>query len=135
VLGPGIIQLTLTLAFTRWVMFARVARSATLVTREQTYVEAARVTGLRDWQIMIFHILPSVTGPVMVVATLQLGLVILAEASLSFRGNGTTKIQPAYGSMISQGRGLSDIAWSNYEVTGFALAQIGVGIAMVRDAV
>lgn len=134
VLGPGIVQLTLTLAFTRWVMFARVARSATLVAREQTYVEAARVTGLRDWQIMLFHILPSVMGPVMVVATLQLGLVILAEASLSFLGLGTTPIQPTWGSIISQGRGLIDLAWWISVMPGLALALIVVAFAMVGDA-
>lgn len=94
VLGPGIAQLTLALAFTRWVIFARVARSATLVAREQTYVEAAKVAGLRSWQIMAYHLLPSVLSPLVVVATLQLGLVILAEASLSFLGLGTTPLEP-----------------------------------------
>lgn len=134
VLGPGILQLTLALAFTRWVMFARVARGATLVAREQTYVEAARVTGLRDWQIMAFHILPSVIGPVLVVATLQLGLVILAEASLSFLGLGTTPLQPTWGSIISHGRGLVDVAWWISVMPGLALSMIVVAFAMVGDA-
>lgn len=134
VLGPGIPQLTLALAFTRWVMFARVARGATLVAREQTYVEAARVTGLRDWQIMTFHILPSVIGPVLVVATLQLGLVILAEASLSFLGLGTTPLQPTWGLIISHGRGLVDTAWWISVMPGLALALIVVAFAMVGDA-
>jgi peptide/nickel transport system permease protein len=134
VLGPGIAQLTLALAFTRWVMFARVARSATLVAREHTYVEAAKVTGLRDWQIMTFHILPNVISPVMVVATLQLGLVILAEASLSFLGLGTTPLQPTWGSIISHGRGLIDVAWWISVMPGIALAAIVVAFAMVGDS-
>lgn len=134
VLGPGIAQLTLALAFTRWVIFARVARSATLVAREHTYVEAARVTGLRDWQIMTFHILPNVISPVLVVATLQLGLVILAEASLSFLGLGTTPLQPTWGSVISHGRGLVDVAWWISVMPGIALAMIVVAFAMVGDA-
>jgi peptide/nickel transport system permease protein len=134
VLGPGIPQLTLALAFTRWVMFARVARSATLVAREQTFVEAARVAGLRDWQIMAAHILPSVTGPVLVIATLQLGLVILAEASLSFLGLGTTPLEPTWGSIISHGRGLVDVAWWISVMPGLALSMIVVAFAMVGDA-
>lgn len=134
VLGPGIAQLTLALAFTRWVMFARVARSATLVAREYTYVEAAKVTGLRDWQIMTFHILPSVISPILVIATLQLGLVILAEASLSFLGLGTTPLQPTWGSIIAHGRGLIDVAWWISVMPGVALAMVVVAFAMVGDA-
>ena len=134
VLGPGVWQLTLALAFTRWVIFARVARGATLVAREQTYVEAAKVTGLRNWQIMTYHILPSVISPIMVVATLQLGLVILAEASLSFLGLGTTPLQPTWGSIISHGRGLVDTAWWISVMPGIALAMVVVAFAMVGDA-
>jgi peptide/nickel transport system permease protein len=134
VLGPGIPQLTLALAFTRWVMFARVARSATLVAREQTYVEAAKVAGLRNWQIMGYHLLPSVLSPVIVVATLQLGLVILAEASLSFLGLGTTPLQPTWGSIIANGRGLVAVAWWISVMPGLALALVVVAFAVLGDA-
>jgi peptide/nickel transport system permease protein len=134
VLGPGIPQLTLALAFTRWVMFARVARSATMVAREQTYVEAAKVAGLRSWQIMRYHLLPSVMSPVIVVATLQLGLVILAEASLSFLGLGTTPLQPTWGSIIANGRGLVVTAWWISVVPGLALALVVVAFAVLGDA-
>jgi peptide/nickel transport system permease protein len=104
------------------------------VAREQTYVEAAKVTGLRNWQIMTYHILPSVISPIMVVATLQLGLVILAEASLSFLGLGTTPLQPTWGSIISHGRGLVDTAWWISVMPGIALAMVVVAFAMVGDA-
>jgi peptide/nickel transport system permease protein len=134
VLGPGIPQLTLALAFTRWVMFARVARSATLVAREQTYVEAAKVAGLRNWQIMGYHLLPSVISPIIVVATLQLGLVILAEASLSFLGLGTTPLQPTWGSIIANGRGLVAIAWWISVMPGLALALVVLAFAVLGDA-
>lgn len=134
VLGPGIAQLTLALAFTRWVMFARVARGATLVAREQTYVEAAKISGLRPWQIMAYHLLPAVVSPVIVVATLQLGLVILAEASLSFLGLGTTPLQPTWGSIIANGRGLVDIAWWISVMPGLALATVVVAFAILGDA-
>ncbi len=134
VIGPGIAQLTLALSFTRWVIFARVARSATLVAREQTYVEAAKVTGLKNWQIMTYHILPSVISPVLVVATLQLGLVILAEASLSFLGLGTTPLQPTWGSIIAHGRGEVDTAWWISVMPGAALALVVVGFAVMGDA-
>ena len=92
------------------------------------------MTGLRDWQIMTFHILPNVISPVMVVATLQLGLVILAEASLSFLGLGTTPLQPTWGSIISHGRGLIDVAWWISVMPGIALAAIVVAFAMVGDS-
>jgi peptide/nickel transport system permease protein len=134
ILGPGIAQLTLALAFTRWVIFARVARSATLVAREHTYVDAARVSGLRNWQIMAYHLLPSVLSPVVVVATLQLGLVILAEASLSFLGLGTTPLEPTWGLIISNGRGLVDSAWWISVMPGVGLALVVVAFAMVGDA-
>jgi peptide/nickel transport system permease protein len=74
-----------------------------MVERNKEYVQAARVIGLGRGRIMITHVLPNVLGPVLVIATLQLGFAILAEATLSFLGVGVPPTQPSLGTLIRIG--------------------------------
>jgi peptide/nickel transport system permease protein len=86
-----------------WPNFARTVRGSTLVERNKDYVMAARVIGVPSWRIMFSHVLPNVTGPVMVIGTLSLGLAIIAEATLSFLGVGLPPTQPSLGTLIRFG--------------------------------
>ena len=87
-----------------WVQFARTVRGATLVERNQEYVQAARVIGLPPVLIMIRHVLPNVMGPVLVIATIGLALAIITEATLSFLGVGVPPTQPSLGTLIRIGQ-------------------------------
>ena len=87
----------------RWPQFARTVRGSTLVERGRDYVLAAQVIGLSTPRIMVTHVLPNVVGPVLVLATLNLGLAILDEATLSFLGVGLPPTQPSLGTLIRVG--------------------------------
>jgi peptide/nickel transport system permease protein len=91
------------IGFSNWPSFARTVRGSTMVERNKEYVQAARVIGLGRGRIMITHVLPNVLGPVLVIATLQLGFAILAEATLSFLGVGVPPTQPSLGTLIRIG--------------------------------
>jgi peptide/nickel transport system permease protein len=86
-----------------WPGVARTVRGSTLVEREKEYILAARVIGVPAWRIMISHVLPNVIGPVLVLATLGLGLAIITEATLSFLGVGLPPTRPSLGTLIRYG--------------------------------
>ncbi|HUN12331.1 MAG TPA: ABC transporter permease, partial [Rhabdaerophilum sp.] len=89
--------LVVAIALTAWVQYARTVRASTLVERSKEYVLAARIIGVSPARIMRRHILPNTLTPVMVAATLNLGLAILSEATLSFLGVGMPVTQPSLG--------------------------------------
>ncbi len=86
-----------------WPNFARTVRGSTLIERDKDYVMAARIIGLPAWRIIATHVLPNVFGPVLVIATLSLGMAIIAEATLSFLGVGLPPTQPSLGTLIRFG--------------------------------
>ncbi|MCW8085391.1 ABC transporter permease [Roseococcus sp. MDT2-1-1] len=91
------------IGISNWPQFARTVRGSTLVERNKEYVQAARVIGLSPLSIMRSHVLPNVMSPVLVIATLNLGFAILAEATLSFLGVGVPPTQPSLGTLIRIG--------------------------------
>jgi peptide/nickel transport system permease protein len=91
------------IGISNWPQFARTVRGSTLVERNKEYVQAARVIGLSPLKIMASHVLPNVMSPVLVIATLNLGFAILAEATLSFLGVGVPPTQPSLGTLIRIG--------------------------------
>ena len=86
-----------------WVQYARTVRGATLVEKTKDYVHAARLIGMGPLRILFKHVLPNVLGPVLVIATLSLGLGILTEAKLSFLGLGVPPTSPSLGTLIRIG--------------------------------
>ena len=96
--------LILAIALSGWVKFARTVRGSTLVERNKEYVQAARVIGVSKWRIMGRHVLPNVMGPVLVLATIDIGQAILIEATLSFLGVGVPPTQPSLGTLIRVGQ-------------------------------
>jgi len=96
--------LILAIAASQWVNFARTVRGSTLVEKNKEYVQAARVIGVRPILIMVRHVLPNVTGPVLVIGTLSLAIAILTEATLSFLGVGVPVTHPSLGTLIRIGQ-------------------------------
>jgi peptide/nickel transport system permease protein len=95
--------LILAISLSYWVQYARTVRGSTLVERNKEYVQAARVIGVRPWRIMFRHVLPNVLGPVLVLATIQVALAIITEATLSFLGVGVPPTRPSLGTLIRVG--------------------------------
>ncbi|MCL5951048.1 MAG: ABC transporter permease [Chloroflexi bacterium] len=103
VLGTGIQNLIIALALVLWTTYARVVRASTLAIKEEEYVEAARVVGARTWRILVRHILPNAAGPIIVIAALGMGNVIVSEAALSFLGLGVKPPEPSWGTTLTFG--------------------------------
>ncbi len=100
----GLFVLVVAIGLSFWVQYARTVRSSTLVEKNRDYVQAARLIGLSPARIAIRHILPNVVGPVLVIATLNLALAIITEATLSFLGVGLPPTQPSLGTLIRVGQ-------------------------------
>ena len=96
-----VIILSLGLSF--WPQYARTVRGAVLVERTKDYVNAARIIGVRPWRILWWHILPNAMGPVLVIATINLAVAVITEATLSFLNVGMPKTQPSLGTLIQIG--------------------------------
>lgn len=96
--------LIVSIGLSDWVQYARTVRGATLVERNKEYIQAARLIGLSPTKIMFRHVLPNVTGPVLVIGTIGLALAIIAEATLSFLGVGMPPTNPSLGTLIRIGQ-------------------------------
>jgi peptide/nickel transport system permease protein len=103
VLGPGLGNLVLALCLIGWVGYARLARAQILRVRELEYVLSARAVGARTERILFRHLLPNISGPIIVQATVGMAGVILSEAGLSFLGLGLPPPSPSWGSMLRSG--------------------------------
>ncbi|HEX5682451.1 MAG TPA: ABC transporter permease [Ideonella sp.] len=105
--------LILAIALTGWVKYARTVRGSTLVERHKDYVQAARVIGVAPLRIMWRHVLPNVTGPVLVLATIDIAAAVIIEATLSFLGVGVPPTSPSLGTLIRIGNDnlLSGMWW------------------------
>ena len=110
-LGPSLKTIVIVVAALLWAVYCRQVRGETLVMKEQDFISRARAAGCSDARIIFRHILPNITNTLIVLATLQLGLVILLEASLSFLGVGLSPPTPAWGLMVADGRELIITAW------------------------
>ncbi|MDH5246754.1 MAG: ABC transporter permease [Betaproteobacteria bacterium] len=95
--------LILAIGVSGWVQYARTVRGSTLVERNKEYVQAARVVGRHPLAIMVHHVLPNVTGPVLVIGTIHIATAIITEATLSFLGVGVPPTKPSLGTLIRIG--------------------------------
>ena len=117
-----------------WVQYARTVRSSVLVEKNKEYVQAARVIGLSPLLIMVRHVLPNVTGPVLVIATLNLGLAIISEATLSFLGVGLPSTEPSLGTLIRLGNEvLQSGDWWITVFPGATLAALVLAVNLLGD--
>ncbi len=122
------------IAASGWVRYARTVRGSTLVERNKEYVQAARVIGRKPLTIMFTHVLPNVTGPVLVLATLHVGTAIITEATLSFLGVGVPPTQPSLGTLIRIGNDfLFSGEWWITVFPGAALVVLVLSINVIGD--
>ena len=135
VLGPSVANVIITLSLTRWVTFGRVARAATLSAKEREFVVAARALGAGNARLLIRHIVPSTLAPLIVIATVEVGLVIIAEASLSFLGLGTPPSRPSWGQTVANGRDYINRAWWIATMPGLALSLVVLSVGVFGDRV
>ena len=133
IFGPSLPLLLGLLAFLIWGGFARQVRGEVLVLKEMDYVALAKVTGASTPRILYKHILPGVINTVVVVATIQVGNIILAEASLSFLGAGVPPPTPAWGSMVALGRLYVVDAWWDSLAPGTVIALVVVAFTLLGD--
>ena len=133
ILGPSFELLLGLLSFLIWGHFARQVRAEVLVIVTMDYVAAARSCGASPVRIMYRHIFPGVISIVVVVGTLQVGAVVLAEASLSFLGAGVPSPTPAWGSMVAEGRLYIDTAWWVSLIPGVVIGLLVTAVTLLGD--
>ena len=104
VLGPSLRNVIIIVGVTFWASYARVIRAEVLSLRERDYVLAAQASGASDRRIIVQHIVPNAIGPVIILASLAVGGVIIFESALSFLGMGISRPTPSWGTMLSDGR-------------------------------
>jgi peptide/nickel transport system permease protein len=134
VLGPTIPNVVAVLALSGWVQFARVTRSEVLSLRQRAFVEAARAAGARDVSILGWHLLPNLLPSTIVLATLELGRVIILESGLSFLGLGVPPPTVTWGGMLADGRNYVREAWWLSVFPGGALMLLVLAINLAGDA-
>ncbi|OJX65654.1 MAG: peptide ABC transporter permease [Micrococcales bacterium 73-13] len=122
VLGIGPVNVALAVGIVGVAQMARVMRAEVMRVRTQTYVEAAGVSGARWYSLLLRHVLPNSLGPIVVLATLEFGIAILAVSSLSFLGFGAPPPAPEWGSLVADGRQFIVAAWWLAIFPGLAIA-------------
>jgi peptide/nickel transport system permease protein len=128
------ITMTVAIGLSNWAQYARTVRASTLVEKRKEYVDAARVIGLRAFPVMVKHVLPNVAGPVLVIATINLALAVLEEATLSFLGVGMPPTQPSLGTLIRVGQQfLFSGEWWIILFPSLALVTIALAINLFGD--
>ena len=125
VLGGGLFNAVLALIVTTWTQYARIARSAAVTVKEETYIQAAQLSGCSDARILFGHILPNIAGPLIVTAVLHVSTMMMGLAGLSYLGIGVQIPAAEWGAMISEGQKyLQQAPWA-------ALAPSGVMVAVM----
>lgn len=133
VLGPGLINYFVALAFVDWVAYARLVRAEVLVIKSSDYISAARSLGYSRRHILMRHVLPNALSPVLVYALTDAVLVILGGASLGFLGMGVQPPTAEWGVMIAAGQPYMVEAWWICLFPGIAAVSLGLGLSLIGD--
>ena len=132
-LGPSLKTIVIVVAALLWAVYCRQVRGETLAMRERDFVARARAAGCSDARIIFRHILPNLMNTLIVLATLQVGLIILLEASLSFLGVGLSPPTPAWGLLVADGRELIITAWWVALFPGVAIMLTVLSLNLLGD--
>ncbi len=132
-LGSGLFNVILVLSLTGWMQFARVTRGSALKVREETYIEAARAYGCRPARTIRKHLIPNLLAPLLVIGSQQIGVMIYAEATLSFLGFGVPVATPTWGRMIADGQNYVATAWWVSTTPGIVLTLTVVAAFLLGD--
>lgn len=133
--GPGLRNVLLVVVFLLWSRYARQARAEVLSLKHRDFVLAARALGASGVWIMGRHVLPNIVNTLIVLSTLQVGFVIVLEATLSFLGAGIPPPAPSWGVMVADGRALIASAWWVSTLPGLAILGVVLSINLIGDAV
>ena len=132
-LGSSAINVIIALSIVSTPRVARVVRSKVLVTRELTYIEAARSVGVPLRRIVLWHVLPNIVSPIIVQGTFIFAQAILSEAALSFLGIGVPPMTPTWGNILNEGRSLYQIAYWYMLAPGLFIVLSVFGVNMLGD--
>jgi peptide/nickel transport system permease protein len=132
-LGPSFTTVIIVVALTLWTRYARLIRGEVLRLRSQDFVLRAKVSGASTARIVVRHLLPNVVNTIIVLATLEVGVVIILEASLSFLGAGIPPPNPAWGLMVADGRALVINAWWVSFFPGLAILLTVLSMNLLGD--
>jgi ABC-type dipeptide/oligopeptide/nickel transport system permease subunit len=132
-LGPGLVHLAAAMIAVWWVDYARLARGLVLSVKERPYVESARALGLPSYRVTLRHVLPNIVSPVVVLATLQTGRVLLALAALSFLGLGVSPPTAEWGAMLNEGQNYLARAPQLMVYPGLAITITALGFNLLGD--
>ncbi|MQG42364.1 MAG: ABC transporter permease [SAR202 cluster bacterium] len=133
VLGPSMVNVIIAISLVLWARYARVIRGEVLGLMQRDFIARAKVSGASDWRIMMRHLLPNVMPTLIVLLTLQVGWVIIVEASLSFLGAGIPPPTPAWGSMLADGREYVSTAWWVTTAPGIAIMLVVLAFNLAGD--
>ena len=133
VLGPGLQNLVLVLGLTRWPRYTRVAYGLTLGVATLPFITASRLAGARSTRLLFRHVLPNILAPLIVVATLEFGLMVLFEAGLSFLGLGIQPPTPSWGAIMAVGRNYLASAWWIAALPGLCLFLVVLTVNLLGD--
>lgn len=132
--ASSVLIIILAITIADWVQYARTMRSAVLSVKEEDYVMGARVVGAGNLRIILKHILPNAISPIMVIAAINFGVVIMLEATLSFLGVGVPITEPSLGMMISQGKDYIYAGmWQLIVFPGMVLMAIVFSLNLIGD--
>jgi peptide/nickel transport system permease protein len=131
--GPSFTNIVIVISLVLWSQYARMSRGETLRVKNEEYVDLARTSGLGHVAIIFKHILPNIAPSLIVVATLQVGVVIVLEASLSFLGVGVPPPNPSWGAMVSEGRSYVVTAWWVSAFPGIAIVMVVMAVNVLGD--
>jgi len=131
--GASLLMVVSIIGFLLWPHFARLVRSEVLSLRERDFIASARAVGASDLRIVMAHIIPNLFSTVLVLGTLQMGWVIVVEASLSFLGAGVPPPTPTWGNMVAEGREVIRSAWWIALFPGAAIASVVLAFNLLGD--
>lgn len=132
--GPSFGNIVLVISLVLWSQYARMARGETMKIRKEDFVDLARTSGVSDFWIIFRHVLPNIAPSLIVIATLQVGIVIVLESSLSFLGVGVPPPNPSWGSMVADGRSYITSAWWLCMLPGLAIFFTVMSVNILGDA-
>jgi peptide/nickel transport system permease protein len=132
-LGPSLTNLMLSIVLVKWIGYARVVRSIVLSEREKEYVLAARVAGCSTWTVLWRHLLPQIISPVVVLAALDIGKIILIISALSYLGLGAQPSAPEWGAMLNDGRPYFQTVPELMIYPGVAIMLVVVSCNLISD--
>ncbi|CAO3424632.1 ABC transporter permease [Azospirillum doebereinerae] len=133
-IGPSTTNIVAVITLANWARFARVIRAEALSLRHRDFVLLARLAGASHLRIVLVHILPNVRNTLLVLLTLDLGLIIILEATLSFLGLGIQPPDPSWGTMIADGRGYLERAWWTSILPGCVLMLTVLAANLLGDS-